>query len=256
MPNQQAVNLWMQARAKFDEPTRTANDAARQLLIAAIDIDKNFARAYGHLSYVHVRDALFGWSSSAAASLVEAQRNVDIALKLDPNDYDNHWSHAIVLLNSRKIEDALVAYQMVERTIQETDAAYPKFLAESVEAWIRAGRPVGAVMRAEWAIKLQADPVPTWYRWNQGYAHLMNGDPAAALKILQSIESPDGPILVDIAVATLLSDRTHLATARALLDEARKLDPAITLATMERQAFPSEAVKGWYLAALKELGLT
>ena len=264
MSRQQAVDLWRRARRLFDIPTSQANEQARELLEEAIAADESFGSAHGHLSYVFIRNRLYGWGNDGDADLAKAQELVDRALLKEPSDYDNHWSKAILLLHQDKVDDAIEAYREVEDRIPKDNEVYPVFLAGSAEAYIRQGQTKQAIERVGRAIQLSMGEVPDWFYWNLGYAILMDGNPGKAKEMLKKVKEQVGPVLVDMAVAVALADLPNpgfaagiddFAEAKALVQDAMKLDDRITLAGMELQAFPGLEQRQRYLNTLKRLGL-
>jgi class 3 adenylate cyclase/TolB-like protein/Tfp pilus assembly protein PilF len=81
--NLAAYDYVLRGRADYANPTRAANDEARQLFQRAIDLDPNYASAYAALGVVHYEAAVSGWTEFPNDEIDRAEVLAKKALALD-----------------------------------------------------------------------------------------------------------------------------------------------------------------------------
>lgn len=204
----QAADLWCQGRSLLHVHTEENNTRARALFIEAIRLDPNFARAYGHLSYTYVRAYMYGWDPNPGNAQKMALDLADEALRLDGQDYDNHWSVGVARLWNNDHQGAVDAYTEARRR----NPLDPDLLGSMSDALVAVGRTDEAVEQTRLAMVLNPHH-PPWYAWNLGFAYFILGKPDLAIRCLLPI------------VGQLNAARLHLAASYVLRDGAP--DPAL-----------------------------
>src|SRR5262249_25621930 len=101
---------------------------ARPLYNKAIALDPKYAGAYEGLAWTYLLDAEFGWTSSIADSLAEAQRLTDQALQLDPGKAQLYSLRGHLNLLLRKFDQAIEDGEHAVET-ERNDADAPALLA-------------------------------------------------------------------------------------------------------------------------------
>ena len=128
----------------------------------AIDLDQNYARAWGWLAYAHVIGWTEGWTGPETLTL--AKDYAEKAVTLEPEDYDTHWALAYVYQAQGELEKALSAYvSALELNRNDAD-----MLVEMTETLCCLGRHADAVSQIERAMTMNPR-YPEWYRWMFGW---------------------------------------------------------------------------------------
>jgi TolB-like protein/class 3 adenylate cyclase len=81
-----AYTLYWRGLAKLHQIDRQANEGALRLFNSAIDIDPDFALAYGRASFCYVSAKGYGWSSGTADEISEVRRLTQRAVALGKDD--------------------------------------------------------------------------------------------------------------------------------------------------------------------------
>jgi adenylate cyclase len=79
-----AYEYVLRGRPDYNNPTRAANNEARELFQRAIDLDPNYAAAYAALGVVHYEAAVSGWTEFPTDEIARAEELATKALSLDP----------------------------------------------------------------------------------------------------------------------------------------------------------------------------
>jgi len=246
-----AYEYWLRGRAIYSDPSKVTwegNNEARGWFDKAVGADANFARAYGHLSYLSVREWQNGWGPDGEASLAEGEKLGKKAVQLGPDDYDNHWSLAIVYWNQGKFDQALAEYE-IAKGLNSNDA---DLLAEMGEYMIYGGRKHEAVDQILDAIKRNPE-VPYWYFWNLARAYYMVGEYQKALDSIAKIaDPPNDVLLIEGAARAQLGD---MDTARVKMAEFSKNDPGWSVEKSAAYHYADDADRQHWLDGLRKAGL-
>lgn len=81
-----AYDYFLRGKARIYDGTRDANIDALQNFERAIEIDPNFASAYGMCAYCHVWREANGWLADKTRAIAEAERLARMAARLGPYD--------------------------------------------------------------------------------------------------------------------------------------------------------------------------
>jgi adenylate cyclase len=228
----EAYDLVLRGEDERRRTTREANLEARRLFVRALDLDPDYAKAYLGLSWVHLQNWQFGWTTDPE-TLERARELAERAIALDDT-----LAAGPILLGQiylwRKEHERAIALAERAIAIAPNDASGYETLAE-VLAW--AGRPEDSLRFIRQAMRL--DPhYPFFYLWTLGHAYYVarrNGDAVDAFnKLLQ--QNPNFlPAHAYLAVA--LSEMGRDKQAREALEQARRLSPH-TSPTSLRQRLP------------------
>ena len=196
--------LWKSNLDRSNESEEGFKESRRWLEKSA-ELDPEFARAWGWLSYVHMTSWLEGWSGDEAVALAE-----DYALRaveLGPADYDNHYALAFVYAKTRRFEQALGAY----RTALNFNQNDPDVVVEMAETLSQVGRHRDCIEQVRRAMYINPN-FPEWYHWIAGFAYYHAGDYENALTELGKMLRPNNKVWLIIAAS------------HAQMAEARKRD--------------------------------
>jgi len=145
------------SRADFETFTQSIAQFQR-----AIQIDPNYAIAYGELTRAYLLDYQADWSGDPDQSLLEAGRAAELAIKKDENESVAHYAAAVVAMFNKEFE----------RWAAEVETALtlnPNFaLANNAQGLLHvfAGDPKDAIPHIERAMRLD----PGYY---QQYLHFL-----------------------------------------------------------------------------------
>jgi adenylate cyclase len=145
------------------------NDKAEELFQKAIDLDRNFARAYAGLAWTHELDIDFGWTKSRQQSLerwVAASRQ---AIALDPYDSEARMTLGFYY---QYLNDFPRAVAEVDQALELNPNAADQL---AMAAWLltRAGEPERSLKLMERAVRLNPHH-PEWYRGAQRETYFHN----------------------------------------------------------------------------------
>jgi adenylate cyclase len=244
----QAYDHYRRGREVYFHWTRESNSRAREHFAKAIELDPNFARAYGYLSFTVLQSYMNGWTDRPEAALQEAYALAQKALALDPNDYDNLWSLGAVCIYRREFDRGLAFY---ERAL-ELNPNDANLLVEMAEKLIYAGRIGEALAKIERAKRLNPR-YPDWYEWVLGMALYHDGRYPEALAALTRIGSPPNLSRLHLAATYVRLGRPD--EAKSVVDEFRRREPAgVALETLWPYRDP--AVWRAFAEDLRSAGLT
>jgi TolB-like protein len=228
-----AYTLYLRGLARYYQfASRQANDEALRLFNSAIELDPDFASAYGRAASCYVYAKINGWFSDTAKEIAEVTRLAQRAVELGKDDAialaASGWALAYV------VRDLGVGAALIDRALVLN--------SNSAEAWfyggwakIYLGEPEAAIERLARAMRLSPlDPRLMGMRAGTAYAHFLLGryDEAAswAAKALQ--DNPDYQPGLRIAAASNAMagrpEQAHRAMARL-----RQLNPALRVSTLK-----------------------
>jgi adenylate cyclase len=191
-----AYDYYLRGRDIYMDYTKEANAEARSMFERAIEADPNYARAYGYLAYTYIQDWRESWTETPDEALETAYELARKAVALDGDDYDNHWSLAVVQLFRREFDEAMAEYERA-LSLNPNDA---DVLVEMGEALTYLGRPDEAVEQIERAMRLNPK-YDDWYLWDLGFAHYQAERYEEALAALKRIANPANGVRLMMASA-------------------------------------------------------
>ena len=244
----EAYELNMRAREIWHRWGKKNNDKARRLWEKAIELDPEYAHAYGGIAWTLAHDYLYygGTGESLERALEAAQK----AISLDNEDFGPRWTLGYVLLQKRLYDQAITAYH-------KALALHPNnadLLAEMGNVLTRVGRPQDAIEQMKKAMRL--NPLsPNWYAEFLGLAYYHAGqyeEAIVALKPLLHLEWRS----VSRRLAASYAQLDRLDEARAQAAELLKRDPDFSIATFSKtEAYKNPSDLEHFLDGLRKAGL-
>ncbi len=248
--NMDAYDFYLQAKKVLNDPgkaTVEGNDETRRLLEKSIELDADFSKPYGLLSYVYVREYQNAWSENRNASLKKAEEYARKELAL-ADSFDGHWSLAIVYSNQGDFEKSLNEYT-IARSLNPND---PDLLAEMGEALIYAGEIETAKAQIADAIRRNLEK-PWWYYWNYGRAQYMAKEYQEAIDTIAKINDP--PIDVLLITAASKAQLGQIDAAKADMAKFSASDPDWSIAKSAEYYYRNDSDRQHWLDGLRKAGL-
>jgi tetratricopeptide (TPR) repeat protein len=233
-----AYALYLRGLAAFYQFTnRQANGEALRLFNSAIELDPDFASAYGRAAVCHAWAKSNGWISVTANEIAEVKRLAQRAVQLGKDDAfalaASGWGLAYV------VRDLGVGAGLIDRALVLN--------SNLAEAWIFGGwvknylgEPEPAIERFARAMRLSPlDPWVTAMRAGTAHAHFLLGryDEAASWAAMVLQDNPDYQPGLRIAAASNAMagrpEQAHEAIARL-----RQLNPALRVSILKNVRGP------------------
>jgi adenylate cyclase len=244
----EAYDHFLRGQAVWYGWTSESNAEARAHFRKAIELDPNFARAYGALSYTMVQAALEGWLDNPEAALREARNLAQIAVARGPSDFENLEHLGFACLYCREFDRSLAYYeQALELNPNSAD-----LLADMADMLAHLGRTAEAVAQINRAKRL--NPIcPDWYDWVLGIAAFHDGRYEDALAAFTRAGTQSTFMLREMVATYVRLGR--LDEARALAREVLQRQPGYRLATESIRPFRDPKVLEAFIADLRRAGL-
>jgi TolB-like protein/class 3 adenylate cyclase len=227
-----AYTVYLRGLAKFYQfANRRANEEALQLFNSAIELDPDFASAYGRAAYCYVIAKTNGWISETANEIVEVTRLAQRAVELGKDDAIALATGGYALVY---VVRDLEAAGLIDRAlVLNSNLAEAWFYGGWVKTWL--GEPEAALERFARAMRLS--PLDLWaigMRAGTAFAHFFLGryDEAASWAAMALQDNPDFQSGLRIAAASNAMagrpEQAHKAMARL-----RQLNPALRVSTLK-----------------------
>jgi TolB-like protein/class 3 adenylate cyclase len=252
-----AYAIYLRGMARlYQFANRQANDEALRLFNSAIELDPDFASAYGRAACYYVRAKVNGWISVTPNVIAEVTRLAQRAVELGKDDAialaASGWALAHV------VRDLELGGALIDRAlVLNSNFAEAWFWGGWVKNWL--GEPEPALERFTRAMRLNPlDPRVIGLRNGTAHAHFFLGryDEAASLAAMALQDNPDFQPGLRIAAASNAmagrSEQAHKAVARL-----RQLNPSLRLSTLNDQAGPYRRAEDLsrYEQGLRQAGL-
>jgi tetratricopeptide (TPR) repeat protein len=169
-----AYALYLRGLARlYQFGNRQANDEALRLFNSAIELDPEFASAYGRAAFCYVIAKINGWISDTANAIAEVKRLAQRAVELGKDDAialaASGWALAFV------VRDLGVGAGLIDRAlVLNSNLAEAWNFGGWVKIWL--GEPETAIERFARAMRLS--PLDPWLlemRAGTAYAHFFLG---------------------------------------------------------------------------------
>jgi len=255
-----AYSLYLRGLTKYYQfANRQANEEALRLFYRAIELDPDFAAAYGRAAACYATDKANGWFSGAANAIAEVSRLAHRAVELGEDDAmalaDSGWALVFVVCDldagAALIDSALALNSNL--AVAWTSGGWAKL-------WL--GEPEAAIERFERAMRLNPASGPTragGIRTGSAHAHFFLGRYAeAALWAAMALQDvPDGqPGLRISAASNAMAGQTQQAKKSAT--RLSQLYPALRVSNLRDVLGPYRRAEDvlLYQEGLRRAGLT
>jgi len=252
-----AYTLYLRGLARhYQFASRQANEEALRLFNSAIELDPDFASAYGRAAACYAFAKANGWTSNTTNEIAQVTRLAQRAVELGKDDAialaDGGWALAYV------VRDLVVAAALIDRAlVLNSNLAEAWFCGGWAKIWL--GEPERAIERFARAMRLSPlDPRLTGMQAGTAHAHLFLGryDEAASWAAMALQDNPDFQpgLRIDAASNAMAGrpEQAHKAVARL-----RQLNPALRVSSLKDVLGPYRHAEDLsrYEEALRQAGL-
>ena len=252
-----AYDYFLRGMANVHRWTRGATDEALQLFYKAIELDPNFASAYGMAAWCRIWRKLNGWTLDREQEMAEGARLAMRAVELGKDDAValSRGGHALAWF----VRDLDAAASFLDRAL----VLNPNLAAAwNLNGWVRAYRGELGLAIEHHARAMRLSPLdPAVYNMQVGtaFAHFLADryDDASAWAQRALHEQPNYPAANRILAASKAL-AGHLAEAQRAMAILRQLDPALRISNLgelipvRRPEHLAKFAEGLRLAGLPE----
>jgi adenylate cyclase len=252
-----AYTLYLRGLARlYKFANRQANDEALHLFNSAIELDPDFASAYGRAASCYVYAKASGWISGAANESAAASRLAQRAVELGKDDAiaiaTSGWALAYVA------GDLEVGAALIDRAlVLNSNLAEAWHCGGWVKIWL--GEPEAAIERFARAMRLS--PLDLWVigmRTGTAHAHFFLGryDEAASWAAMALQDNPDfqAGLRID-AASNAMTGRP--ARAQKAITRLRQVNPTLRVSNLKEVLGPYRRAEdlSLYEEGLRKAGL-
>jgi TolB-like protein/DNA-binding SARP family transcriptional activator/Tfp pilus assembly protein PilF len=251
-----AYDYLLRGRAALHEGSVQGHREALQLFYQAIELDPDFASAYGMAAYSYCHRKTNGWMADREEEIAETARLARRAVELDKDDAVALSCGGFALAYVGGELDAGVAF--IDRALLLNPNLASAWI---VSGWVRVwlGEPEVAIEHLARATRLSPlDPLTNRTRTTTAHAHFFAGryEEAASWAAMALHEWPDYQTALRIAAASyaLAGRREDAQSARERL---QKLDPQLRISNLEDELGPYHRTQDIirYVEGLRAAGL-
>jgi adenylate cyclase len=232
----------------LNQITRGDNAEARRLLERAIELDPQLSSAFWALAWTHYTDIVFFWTDSAERSLAEMLRTAQRSVALDDTDPSGYLTLTAAYQLTGQAERARAAVETALELNPSLAMAY---------YWSGILRE-GGIEELKKAIRLSPQGPWIWIFF-EGLAHeyFEIGQYEEAVSWSdQTLQRRPDYLYTHLLLAASYAHLDRLEEAHAALEQARALQPGLTLAAVETVYSPwSPTNVERYIGGLREAGL-
>jgi adenylate cyclase len=244
----EAYDHFLRGQAVWYGWTCESNAEAQAHFRKAIELDPNFARAYGALSYVLVQAVYEGWTDRPEATLKEACELGRTAVARGPSDFENLEHLGFAYLYCREFDRSLACY---ERAL-ELNPNSADLLADMADMLVHIGRSAEAVAYIARAKRL--NPIcPEWYDWVLGIAAFHDGRYEEALTAFTRAANPSTFLLREIVATYVRLGR--MGDAQSVAREVLRRQPDYRVSAESIRPFKDGKVLEAFISDLRRAGL-
>jgi TolB-like protein/tetratricopeptide (TPR) repeat protein len=253
-----AYALYLRGLDRFYQgvASRQANDEALRLFNRAIELDPDFASAYGRAAFCYVWAKGNGWISDTANEIAEVKRLAQRAVELGKDDAialaAGGWALAYV------VRDLEVGAALIDRAlVLNSNSAGAWYYGGWVK--ILLGEPELAIERFARVMRLSPlDPLVTGMQAGTAHAHFFLGryDEAASWAAMALQGNPDFKLGLRIdAASNAMAGRPELA--HKAMARLRQLNPTLRVSTLKDVVGPYRHAEDLsrYEEGLRQAGL-
>jgi TolB-like protein/DNA-binding SARP family transcriptional activator len=232
-----AYDYFLRGRAALHEGSVQGHKESLQLFYKAIELDPEFASAYGMAAYCYCHRKTNGWMADREEEIAETARLARRAVELDKDDAVALSCGGFSLAYVVGELDAGVAF--IDRALLLNPNLATAWISSGwVRVWL--GKPDLAIEHLARATRLSPlDPLTNRTRTATANAHFFAGryDEASSWAAMALREWPDYQTALRIAAASYaLAGR--LEEARDAGERLQKLDPALRISNLEDELGP------------------
>jgi adenylate cyclase len=255
--NHQAADYYLQADKFYNRFEKESNARARELLLKAIELDPNYARATAFLGYCYLLDARYGWVKDRDRSFKMAEELARRAVAIDDNMYLGHALLASIYVEKRLFDQAIAE---AERAL-ETEPGNAVAIYIQGELMVKVGKPEEGLVLLKKAMRLAPYPPPYFMHW-AGHANYLAGRYEAAITEYRKViaRQPHGN-LGCISWGWLITSYMELGREEEARAEARKLleqnlnFSIKTQISIQKQGFKDQSIFERRIELLRKAGL-
>jgi TolB-like protein/DNA-binding winged helix-turn-helix (wHTH) protein len=227
-----AYDYFLRGMANFHQWARAANDEALRLFSKAIELDPDFASAYGMAAWCYVWRKINGWMIDSAQEIAEGARLAKLAVELGKDDAValSRGGHALAWF----VRDLDAAAACLDRAL----VLNPNLAAAwHLSGWIRAYRGELDLAIEHHMRGIRLSPLdPALFNMHVGiaFAHFLAGRYGEATSWAQKAlqEGPNYPTTNRVLAASYaLAER--LTEAQQVMTRLRQLDPALRVSNLK-----------------------
>jgi TolB-like protein/DNA-binding SARP family transcriptional activator/Tfp pilus assembly protein PilF len=251
-----AYDYFLRGRAALHEGTVQGHKEAMQLFYKAIELDPEFASAYGMAAYCYCHRKTNGWIADREEEIAETARLARRAVELDKDDAVALSCGGFSLAYVVGELEAGVAF--IDRALLLNPNLASAWIASGwVRVWL--GQPDVAIEHLARAIRLSPlDPLTNRTRTATAHAHFFAGryEEASSWTAMALREWPDFQTALRIGAASNAL-AGHLKEAGNARRRLQKLDPKLRISNLEDElgpyARPEDIAR--YMEGLRSAGL-
>lgn len=224
--NLDAYELVLRARNAMSRATRADNRTARMLLERAIQLDAQYATAYGLLALATQSQAIFGYTEFAAEAFARAEELGLRALALDPDNAQAHGQLSRLYAVTKRYDRALAAAERA-LAINPSDA---DSLASRGNALLWLGRFEEAAAMSEAALQLDPHQPPN-IPLNLALAYFQLGQHGQVVALMQR-ERARNPefVFFHVMLAASYARMGRTTEAAEEREQVRRINPYFEIA--------------------------
>jgi TolB-like protein/Tfp pilus assembly protein PilF len=251
-----AYDYFLRGRAALHEGSVQGHKDALQYFYRAIELDPDFASAYGMAAYGYCHRKTNGWMADREEEIAETARLARRAVELDKDDAVALSCGGFALAYVARELDAGVAF--IDRALLLNPNLATAWI---VSGWVRVwlGEPEVAIEHLARATRLSPlDPLTNRTRTTTAHAHFFAGryEEASSWAAMALREWPDYQTALRIAAASnALAGR--LEEAKSVRSRLQKLDPQLRISNLKDELGPyhrpQDIVR--YIEGLRAAGL-
>ena len=236
-----AYALYLRGLAKFYQyGSRKVNDEALRLFNSAIELDPDFASAYGRAALCYVRAKINGWISVTPNEIAEVTRLAQRAVELGKDDVFALAAGGFALAHI--VRDLELGAALIDRALGlNSNSAEAWYCGGWAKIWL--GEPEPALERFARAMRLSPlDPRVTAMQAGTAHAHFLQGryDEAASWAAMALQGSADYQTGLRVAAASnAMAGR--LEQAQKAMARLRQLNPTLRVSTLKNVVGPWRA---------------
>ncbi|WP_108523091.1 adenylate/guanylate cyclase domain-containing protein [Bradyrhizobium algeriense] len=230
--NLDAYDYFLRGLSRFHLHTRQGNEDALKLFMKVVDLDPNYAAAYGMAAYCRHRRRVWGWTDDRTGDLHELAHLTRQAAQLGKDDpvalSTAGWATAFDL------RDPQLGAALIDRALDiNPNEAMAWWMSAFARVWL--GEPELAIAHAQRAVRLSPrDPLIHQMYTAIGNAHFVSGryEEAAASALAALQVDPDYQPGLRLGAAAC-GKLGRIGEANRMIFHLRELFPDITLSALK-----------------------